>query len=177
MMADTRARIAAILAGVVLATSVVVAQTGGVQAAKAVGSKKPALAARGARNIKSMINGVAVDVNKTPLPNASVRLRNLQANAIEQVTTANQLGEFSFAVLPDVPYVVELADQTGRIVAVGDVVITSAGEVAGAVVSIPSRLPALAGVFGETAASVLSAATGMGLTVVDPALPELSPKK
>lgn len=175
-MAGTRARLAAILAGMVLATCVVTAQTGAVPSAKAL-STKPALAARGARTVKSMINGVAVDVDKTPLPNASVRLRNLQANAIEQVTTANQLGEFSFAVLPDVPYVIELADQTGRIVAVGDVVIASTGEVAGAVVAIPSRLPALAGVFGETAGSVLSAATGMGLTVVDPALPELSPKK
>jgi hypothetical protein len=175
-MAGTRARFAAVLAGIVLATCVVTAQTGAAQNVRAV-STKPALAARGARNVKSMINGVAVDVDKTPLPSASVRLRNLQANAIEQVTTANQLGEFSFAILPDVPYVIELADQTGRIVAVGDVVIASAGEVAGAVIAIPSRLPALAGVFGETAGSVLSAATGMGLTVVDPALPELSPKK
>ena len=72
---------------------------------------------------------------------------------------------------------VEIADQAGRIVAVGDVIMANAGEVAGAIVTLPSRLPALAGVFGDTAGSVLSAATGMGLTVVDPALPKLSPSR
>ena len=73
---------------------------------------------------------------------------------------------------PDVPYVVEIADQAGRIVAVGDVIVANAGEVAGAMVTLPSRLPALAGVFGDTASSVMSAATGTGLTVVDPTLPK-----
>ena len=69
------------------------------------------------------------------MPNATVRLRNLQTNKVEQTTTANERGEFSFAALPDVPYVVEIADYTGRIVAVGDVITAQAGEVAGAVVA------------------------------------------
>ena len=38
----------------------------------------------------------------------------------------------------------------------------STGEVAGAVVAIPTKLPALAGIFGETASSVLSAVGPVG---------------
>ena len=156
------------LVGVMLSTSVISAQK---VAPSAAASKVPA------RSVKSLINGAAVDRDQTPLPNATVRLRNLQVNKVEQTVATNKSGEFSFSVEPDVPYVVELADQTGRIIAVGDVITVVNGEVAGAVVAIPSKLPALAGIFGETASSVLSAVAGTGLTVVDPDVPPLSPEK
>ena len=89
------------------------------------------------------------------MPNATVRLRNLAANQIEQVVTANQIGQFTFIARPEIPYVVEIADRVGRILAVGDIITAQAGEVAGAIIAIPSRLPAVAGVFGNTASSVV----------------------
>ena len=177
-MAPMHVRLKVALAGVVLSTSIVSAQQAvrpGTAAAKAARQSANAAAQRAAKDIRSLINGVAIDSDQTPLPNATIRLRNLENNKIEQVVTANARGEFSFVAQPDVPYVVEIADQAGRIVAVGDVIMANAGEVAGAIVTLPSRLPALAGVFGDTASSVMSAATGTGLTVVDPALPKLSP--
>ena len=128
------------------------------------------------RNGQALINGIAVDTNAVPLPNAIVRLRNLAANHIEQVTSANHLGQFTFVAHPEIPYVVEIADRMGRILAVGDIITAQAGDVAGAIVTIPSRLPAVAGVFGETASSVLSAATGTGIAVAEPD-PPLSPEK
>lgn len=179
-MAPMHVRLKVALAGVVLSTSIVSAQQAvrpGTAAIKATRQTAIAAAQKSARDIKALINGVAVDSTQTPLPNATIRLRNLEANEIEQIITANKLGEFSFVAQPNVPYVVEIADQAGRIVAVGDVVIANVGEVAGAVVSLPSRLPALAGVFGDTASSVMSAATGTGLTVVDPTLPKVSPTR
>ena len=179
-MAPMHVRLKVALAGVVLSTSMVSAQQAVrpmTAAAKSAKQTATAAAQKSARDIKSLINGVAVDSNQTPMPNAIIRLRNLDANEIEQVITANELGEFSFAAQPNVPYVVEIADQAGRIVAVGDVIMANAGEVAGAVVALPSRLPALAGVFGDTASSVMSAATGTGLTVVDPTLPKVSPTR
>jgi hypothetical protein len=124
----------------------------------------------------ALINGTAVDNNSVPLPNATVRLRNLAVNQIEQVATANHAGQFTFVARPEVPYVVEVADRVGRILAVGDIITAQAGDVAAAIVAIPSRVPAIAGVFGETASSVLSAATGTGITVIDPP-PPLSPEK
>ncbi len=129
-----------------------------------------------AKNGQALINGTAVDNNAVPLANATVRLRNLAANEIEQTMTANYLGQFTFVARPEIPYVVEVADRVGRILAVGDIITAQAGDVAGAIVSIPSRIPAVAGVFGDTASSVLSAATGTGITVIEPD-PPLSPEK
>lgn len=128
------------------------------------------------KNGQALIDGTAVDSNSVPLPNATVRLRNLEVNQIEQVATANHTGQFTFVARPEVPYVVEVADRAGRILAVGDIITAQAGEVAGAIIAIPSRVPAIAGLFGETASSVLSAATGTGITVIDPP-PPLSPEK
>lgn len=182
-MAPMHVRLSAALASVVLSTSLVSAQgaarpgtaaaTKGVKAAR----QSANAAAQKASTIRSLINGTAIDSDQQPLPNATIRLRNIEKNEIEQVVTANEMGEFSFIARPDVPYVVEIADQAGRIVAVGDVIMANAGEVAGAVVALPARLPALAGVFGDTASSIMSAVTGTGLTVVDPTLPKLSPRE
>ena len=52
-----------------------------------------------------------------------------------------------------------------------------AGDVAATLVTLSSKLPAAAGVFGETAGSVISAATGMGVVVVATGvLPAVSPE-
>ena len=161
------------LSGAVVSTQQAVRSTTAVRAARA---GAPA-AGPAVEVTRSLITGIAVDANARPLPSAKVRLRNLDTNAVEQVTTTNHVGEFSFVAQPEVPYVVEIADQGGRIIAVGDVVMAQAGEVAGAVVALPSRLPELAGVLGESAGAVISAATGTGLTVVDPTLPKLSPNE
>ncbi len=182
-MVPMHVRLSATLAGVVLSTSLVSAQQAvpsGTTVAKGVKAARQsanAAAQKSASNIRSLINGTAIDSDQQPLRNATVRLRNIDKNEIEQVVTANEMGEFSFIARPDVAYVVEIADQAGRIVAVGDVIMPAAGEVAGAVVALPFRLPALAGVFGDTASSVISAATGTGLTVIDPTLPKLSPRE
>ena len=186
-MAPMHVRLKVALAGVVLATSIASAQQAvrsplgavegrGTAAVKAT-RQTTAAAQKSARAIKSLINGVAVDSTQAPLPNTTIRLRNLAVNEIEQIITANELGEFSFVAQPNVPYVVEIADQAGRIIAVGDVIMPNVGEVAAAVVSLPTRLPALAGTFGDTARTVMSAATGTGLTVVDPTRPKVSPNK
>ena len=178
-MAPMHIRLKVALAGVVLSTSIVWAQQGVRPGIKVASPREAARAAaqRSARDIRSLISGVAVDSNQRPLRNVGVRLRNLEMNEVEQIATTNELGKFSFAVLPDIPYVVEIADPAGRIVAVGDLIVANAGEVVGTVVRLPSRLAALAGTFGESASSVISAATGIGVTVVYQALPKVSPTR
>lgn len=178
-MAPIFLRLEVALVGVVLSTSIVSAQQA-VRPVNTATAARPAAKAgslRAAGTTRSLINGVAIDSNRHPLKNVRVRLRNLDINQIEQTAMSNDRGEFSFAVRPEVNYVVELTDQSGKVVAVGDVVRTNVGEVAGAVVAVPARLPALAGIFGDTASSVISAATGTGLTVIDPSLPKLSPRE
>jgi len=72
-------------------------------------------------------------------------------------------------VLPDVPYVVELSDGPGRVLAVGDVVFTRAGEAASSVVVLPPLVQGYATLFRSTAGAVASAAAGMGMTVLQSA--------
>jgi hypothetical protein len=173
-MAPMLIRLKIALAAVVLSTAIVSGQQA-VRPGTAGKAVRPAGTA--AREIRSLINGVAVDSDRLPLANATIRLRNLQVNAIEQTVTTNALGEFSFVALPGVPYVVEITDQEGRVIAVGDVVLANPGEVAGAVLALPSNLPVLATVFSDTASLVVAAATNSGLTIVDPVLPKLSPTR
>ena len=127
-----------------------------------------------------MIRGTVVDADSRPLPNVIVRLRNLASKAIEQTTTANQVGEFAFAVKPDAPYVIEVVNQSGNVVAVGSVVSAQTNGIAGTTVALPVRLTSLASVLGDTAGAVVSAAAGTGITVLQsalPAPPPLSPER
>ena len=115
----------AALAGVVLSTSLVSAQQTvrpGTAAGKAARQSTSAGVQRSGRDIRGLINGRAVDSDQKPMAKATVRLRNLEANSIDQIVTTNEAGEFSFVAVPEVPYVVEITDQGGRIAAVGDVI-------------------------------------------------------
>jgi hypothetical protein len=148
----------------------------------AVSAAAPAEAPRTAVEIlvlnpgKSVIYGTAFDQNAEPLPSASVRLRNLQTRMVEQVSTTNLAGEFVFVALPDIPYVVELADHPGRIIAVGDVIMAPADELASSVLVVPSAGRASTDLFRSTAGALAAAAAGTGMTVVSNA-PPLSPEK
>jgi hypothetical protein len=127
---------------------------------------------------QTVIRGAAVDTDAGPIANATVRLRNLLNSKVEKISTANQLGEFTFVVEPEIPYVVEIADQAGRVVAVSNVVTAHAGAVATALVSAPLRLSAAAGVFDQSMGSVITAVTSIGLTAVGANLaPAASPEK
>ena len=123
---------------------------------------------------QGMIRGTAVDVKSQPIPNATVRLRNLKTNKVEQQAVANQTGESSFVAQAQLRYVVEVVDQAGRVIAVSDVITAEVGAVAHAVVSVPAAVPALAGVLGETAGALVSSVSGIGVTSTPlaPASPE-----
>ncbi|HKY23486.1 MAG TPA: carboxypeptidase-like regulatory domain-containing protein [Vicinamibacterales bacterium] len=127
---------------------------------------------------EALIKGTALDMSSAPLANAPVRLRNLLSNQIEQTSFANELGEFTFLARPEVPYVVEITDRAGRVLAVGDIITAQVGDVAGAIVTAPTRLPALGDIFGDSAGLVASAASGLGVTATGPkVLPEVSPER
>jgi hypothetical protein len=126
----------------------------------------------------AMLRGKAVDADTNPVPNARVRLRNLGTREVEHLGSANTVGEFSFVMRPETPYVVEVANEAGRVIAVGDVIVAHADDVASAVVALPIRVSALAGAFAETKASVVSAASDSGITTVEATVLSLvSPEK
>jgi hypothetical protein len=123
---------------------------------------------------QSMIRGTVLDVNSKPVPNVTVRLRNVKTKKVEQQGTANHAGEFSFVAPTQVSYVVEIVDHAGHVIAVGDVVMAQAGALTRVVVSIPAHLPSVAGVLGEAAGAVVSAVSSIGVTSesLAPASPE-----
>ena len=172
-------RVAATAAMLLLLGAVISAQDA--QTPRAGGSNSGTVSAvnSSTRSGKAMIHGTALDANGAPLPNVTVRLRNLSSGEIEKVLTVDRTGEFTFAIHPEVPYIVEIADQAGQILAVGTVVSAQAGEVAGTTVSLAGKLPASIGLLGSTAGSVIAAASGAGVTALQPQLdaPPASPER
>ena len=116
--------------------------------------------AHGAAQRPAIIHGTVVDTGGTPLANASVRLRNLKTHQVDQITTANQNGEFRFTAQPQIPLRRRNCRQCGQIIAVGDIVDGQAGEAAALVVSTPMRLPPWLASFGDTAGSVFLRSPG-----------------
>jgi hypothetical protein len=125
---------------------------------------------------KCLIRGTATTPDTAAVADMPVRLRNLDTSMIEQVTATNRAGEFSFIAKSEVPYVVEIVDQPGRVIAIGPVVVARSGEVAGSALVVPTAIPAYAGGFKTTAGAVLSALGGAGLTTL-PSAPPLSPER
>ena len=125
----------------------------------------------------SVIQGTALSANRGPLPNARVQLRNIGSGRVEDITTTNHIGEFSFIADPDNAYIVELADDATRVLAASEMVAARAGETVGVLVVLPARIPAVAGLFRSTAAAIVSAAAGTGITAVTTTSPPASPER
>ena len=181
MVRGDRLEWAAMHVRVTVALAVVALSMSFVSAQQPAPAEKPkaanSAAQRVSRDIRVTIQGVALDGDRKPLGNSRLRLRNLDVNEVERTTTSTLKGEFSFVARAEIPYVVEIADGSGRVLAVSDVISARAGEAARTMVVLPSRLPAASGIFVETAASVIAAATSIGVTVLDPARPKVSPTR
>ena len=127
-------------------------------------------------NGTSVITGQTLNADRSPLASARVRLRNLDKGTIDAVTTSDHLGEFSFVVTESGTYLAEMFDDEGNVVVVGEVMVIQAGQAIGTILILPSRALTLAGLFGNSAAAIASAAAGAGLTAFaatgTPASPE-----
>jgi hypothetical protein len=125
---------------------------------------------------KCLIRGTATTPDLVAVPDTPVRLRNLDTSMIEQVSATNRAGEFTFIAPSEVPYIVEIIDQPGRVIAVGPVVLAHSGEVAGSALVVPTAIPAYSNAFRSTAGAVATALGGTGLTAL-PSAPPLSPER
>ena len=126
---------------------------------------------------KCLISGTAVNSDEVPLPHRPVRLRNLETLAVEQVSTTDRMGTFSFIANAETTYVVEVVDQAGRVIGIGEAVIARAGEVAGGFVIVPAAIPTYSSIFKSAAGAVLAALGGTGLTALHSDVPPLSPEQ
>ena len=125
----------------------------------------------------AVIAGQVLNSDRTPLAFARVRLRNLDSGAIIEKTSADHLGEFSFLVVSRGNYVAELFDDTDRVIAAGEALTVEAGQTVGTLILLLVRLPSFAGLFGNSAAAIVSAAAGAGITAVTTTGQPLSPEQ
>lgn len=125
----------------------------------------------------SLITGQVLNADRAPFAFARVHLRNLDSGAVMDQTSADHVGEFSFMVPGRGMYIAELYDETGSVLAAGQAVTVEAGQTVGTVIFLPTKIPTLAGLFGNSAASVMSAAAGAGITAVSSTGEPLSPEQ
>lgn len=122
------------------------------------------LAARS--NTAGTILGTVWDARNQPIPDAQVRLRNLTSGKVEATARANQAGQFTFQNVEGGNYVLELFNDEGRVIAVGQTFSVAPGETVATFVRLGARLPWFSGFFNNAAASAVSTAAGLGLTAV-----------
>jgi len=114
------------------------------------------------------ILGNAWTSDNTPIKNAHLRLRNVATGKIEANTVANDAGQFTFANIEGGSYVVEMVNESGRLLTVGHVFNIAPGETVGTFVRLGTKVPWFNGFFGNTAAAAASSAASQGITALAP---------
>lgn len=139
-----------------------------------IGVPVPLAAAIGPQGPGS-ISGVAKGGDQQPLPNYTVRVRNVGTGQIAGTQTTSATGAFSFTGLNAGTYVVEIVDAAGRVIGVTSSISLTAGTmVISGVALTASGLggAALAGAagggigtfFSSTAGILLIVGAGAGIT-------------
>jgi len=141
------------------------------------GTSGPGTPARTASVARSTsVHGVVWNADNTPLPNAKVRLRNLQTGRVDAAAEANENGQFTFDRLAGGSYVIELVGDDGKVIALGQSFRIEPGETVATFVRLGARQPRLAGLFSNAAAAVISAASSAGVTAIGSQAPPASPQ-
>ncbi len=120
------------------------------------------------RAADSSIMGIAWDQNNAPLPHARLRLRNTVTGRIEAVTAANESGRFSFPGVEGGTYVIELVDEMGKVLTLGNVFTVAAGETVTTFLRLSTKVPWFRGFFGNAASAVAATASATGVTAFAP---------
>jgi hypothetical protein len=123
-----------------------------------------------------VVQGVAWTSEHTPIPAASIRLRNLETGKIAQAARTSTAGQFAFEQVGTGHYLVELVSDTGRVLAVGPSFHLEPGQTVSTAVQLPTRRSWYASMFANTAAAVIAAASSVGLTALGSQGPPISPQ-
>src|SRR5512143_646641 len=87
------------------------------------------------------IVGAAWNSDSQPIPNASLRLRNVVTGRIEATTIANSAGQFTFENVKRGSYVIEMVTDSGKVIALGHTFAVAPGETVATFVRLASKLP------------------------------------
>jgi hypothetical protein len=124
----------------------------------------------------TIVRGVAWHSDNSPIPNAKVRLRSLETARISSNTETTESGQFLFEDVGRGSYVVELVTDGGRVLAVSHSFRIEPGETVATSVRLSSRQPWFVGMFSNSAAAVIAAASSVGLAAIGSHAPPVSPQ-
>jgi hypothetical protein len=110
--------------------------------------------------------GSARDGADRPIAAARLRLRNLEAGRILMTTRGDQEGNFRFTGVPSGSYLVELVDENGVVLGVGQTFRITPAETVATLIRLGARAPWYAGFFSNAAMAAVSSAAGLGVTAV-----------
>jgi len=127
----------------------------------------PVAAAHAVDAHNGLVAGSAWNADNSGIPGARLRLRNVSTGKIAASTIADQLGQFRFETAPG-SYLIELVDDAGKLLAVGQVFSIGAGESVATFVRLENRVPWVAGFFTNAAAAAITAAAAQGVTALAP---------
>lgn len=116
----------------------------------------------------SAIEGRAWRGNQSPIPQASLRLRNIVSGTIQATTIADHAGRFVFTNVPPAMYLVELVSEEAKVLAVSATFTAAAGKTVTTFVRLGARVAWFDGLFGNAALVVTAAATMAGVGAISP---------
>jgi hypothetical protein len=149
------------LAAVAVLVALLPAGSGGLAAQISQGQPRGA-----ARADAGTVIGTVWNRNDTPVATPRLRLRDATTGRIVQTTQGDPLGRFTFLRVPAGSYLVELVDQSGNVLALGQMFALGPLETVATFLRLGASIPWYAGFFSNAAAVALASAAALGLTAV-----------
>lgn len=131
-------------------------------------------------DVFSTIQGNALTSTNGQLGNAMVRLRDVRFGRVVDSQLTDKTGAFVFKSVDPGSYIVEVMSTDRAVMAASQILNVNAGQAMSAVVKLPFRIPAFAGVLGNTtpsATAVTSEAAASGVLAAATVGEPISPGK
>jgi hypothetical protein len=112
------------------------------------------------------VTGTVRRANDSPVPNASLQLRDVATGQVVRSTRGDALGRFAFLKVSAGTYIVELIDESRTVLALGEMFTIGPTETVATIIRLGTATAWYGGFFGNAAAAVIAAAATVGVTAI-----------